>query len=175
MFKISVKKVSAMVASVAMLWAGTASAQSQYEVPELLSPSVSVSQDLVSLDSVDGPIFINSGAWASSGVPPTIRHTGLLYSLDLPVVGSVPFGSTINTVNYNWSLSRVPAGLEVYLCWRSTSACVDVSSRRSGSLSNFRGLAANQKFIYAFVIRGNGSVVSPAAFGRTSQVIVNYQ
>ncbi|ESP93726.1 flagellar protein FlhE [Pseudoalteromonas luteoviolacea] len=172
MFKKTAKYLTTCLASAAVLWTGISSAEVQQA--ELLAPTISVSTEQISPSNVESPITISGGAWASSGTAPTIRNSGLLYTLNLPVVGSVPFGSKINVVNYSWGFSKVPPGMIVYLCWNSTSACVDVTSNKSGRLTNFAGLDANKKFIFAYGVRGNGSAISPPAYGQRSQVIVNY-
>jgi|SRR5690625_245960 len=120
------------------------------------------------------PIFLASGAWVNSAVGDNITQRGQLYTTSIPVLGSVPPGSTITSVNYNWSLSYIPAGLSVYLCYIDTTACVDVSSYQSGGLSNFNGLNADNNFVYAFVVSGSG-VLFPIAYGQSNQIIVNYQ
>jgi len=141
---------------------------------DITSPTISVSTDEISSNNVGSSFIAASGAWANSGTGPSLTNTGLLYTLNLPVVGSVPFGSQITVVNYSWNLSYIPSGLVVYLCWDTTSSCMDVSSSKTGSLTAFSGLDANKKFIYAFAVPGSGSVISPFAYGQTNQVIVNY-
>ncbi|WP_194868710.1 flagellar protein FlhE [Pseudoalteromonas sp. PPB1] len=163
---------SLCLVSASVLWTSASAATTQPD--DLLYPAISVSTEEISPNNVEGPITINGGAWASSGYGPTLRNTGLYYTLDLPVVGSVPFGSKITSVNYSWSYSYVPPGMLVYLCLNSTNNCVNVSTSKSGRLTNFNDQAANKKFIFAFGVRGNGSVLSPAAYGQRSQVIVNY-
>lgn len=137
------------------------------------SATISISTDLISPDTVESPLVALSGAWVNSAVGPSLTNKGVLYTLNIPVLGTVPSGSTITTVNYKWGLSTVPSGLAVYLCWNTTSSCVNVSSSQTGSLGNFAGLDANKKFIFAFTVPGSGSIF-PVAYGQSDQVIVNY-
>ncbi|WP_412130341.1 flagellar protein FlhE [Cellvibrio mixtus] len=95
------------------------------------------------------------------------------YALTIPVLGPVPAGSVITSVNYSWNLSTLPSGLTVSLCHDTTATCVNVTSSKNGSVSNFNGLDANKKFIYVFRVSGSGSIF-PVAYGMSDQVIVNY-
>lgn len=114
-----------------------------------------------------------SGSWINSGVGPTLTNKSTNYALTIPVLGPVPAGSVITSVNYSWNLSTVPSGLTVSLCHNTTATCVNVTSSKNGSVANFNGLDANKKFIYVFRVSGSGSIF-PVAYGMSDQVIVNY-
>lgn len=171
MFSLKNKILVGLLASTAF-YSSFSSAATNEEA--LTSATISISNDEIPPYSIESPqSTLSGGAWVSSGTGPSLTSKGLLYQLNLPVVGSVPSGSTITTVNYKWNLTRIPPGLIVYLCWNTTSSCVDVSASKTGSLTNFNSLAANKKFIFAFTVPGSGSI-SPVAYGQNDQVIVNY-
>lgn len=147
--------------------------QAATEQDNAQAASISISTEDISTSAAASPIVaLSGGAWVSSGAGPTLTNKGITYSLTLPVVGPVPTGSTITTVNYSWKLSTVPSGLVVYLCWNGTN-CVNVSGSKTGSLGNWAGQNANVSFVYKFSVPGTGSIF-PVAYGQTDQVIVNY-
>jgi|SRR5690554_680018 len=150
------------------------SAATYAEGNHLESPYITITDEIISPEMVNGSIVpMAGGAWTSTGVAPTITNKGTLYQLNLPVVGNVPSNSTITKVNYKWSLSNIPSGLEVYLCHDNLSACWSVKNNQTGSTTVFNGLNANKKLILAFQVSGYGQL-SPTAFGQSSQVTVIY-
>jgi len=138
------------------------------------SPYITITDETISYELTNESIMpMAGGGWTSSGAAPSITNKGMLYQLHLPVVGSVPSGAAISNVHYKWSLSYVPAGLQVYLCHDTLSSCLNVTTSQTGSSSAFNGLSANKKFILAFQVAGSGQL-SPTAFGQPSQVTVVY-
>ncbi len=173
MSKVFLKFMTTCLTTTALFFSGLCTAAAE-ENKSVNSPTISVTSNEISPESIENPYIAAAGAWARSGTGPSLTNKGLVYTLNLPVLGSVPAGSAITTVNYKWNLSYLPSGLAVYLCWDTTSSCVNVSSNKTGSLSNFAGLNANKKFIFAFLVSGSGAI-SPVAYGQTNQVIVNYE
>lgn len=115
-----------------------------------------------------------AGAWSNSGTGPSLYNKGYWYYLRLNPIGTIPATAKITSVTWNWALSYKPAGLLVYLCHDTTSFCGNVTSYGSGTTTLFQNRAANKAMIFAFYVTGTGAV-SPPAYGRTDQVIVNYQ
>jgi len=146
---------------------------------EVIPASIITAEPMGSItDPVEGyyatPMAVG-GAWSKTAFGPTIYQKGIYYYLNLLPVGTIPASATITSVVFNWGLSYKPSGLLVYLCHESTSLpCVNVTNVQSGSTSYFNNKAANKKLIYAFGVSGTGTL-SPTAFGKNDQVIVNYQ
>lgn len=125
--------------------------------------------------SISAIPLASNGSWSNSAAGPTIYSKNWWYYLKLNPTVTVPATATIQSVYYNWSLSRKPVGLLVYLCHSSTTTgpCVDVTNIQNGTV-DFSGRLANQPLIYAFRVNGSGSL-SPPVYGQMDQVIVNYQ
>jgi hypothetical protein len=136
--------------------------------------SVSVAE----LDGTNSPVEIGmvtnllGGAWANSGVGPTLISKNIQYKLTINPVGLIPNPAPITSVNFSWGLSSYPAGLSVFLCRGTTTSCVNVTSLRSGSTTAWAGLSANSPFLFVFQVTGTGGMT--AAYGQNDQVIVNY-
>ncbi|WP_432741305.1 flagellar protein FlhE [Methylobacter sp. G7] len=139
---------------------------------EIMSAPMGTASDPV--ESLSIVPLANGGAWANSAGGPTIYSKNIYYYLQLNPVGSIPATATITSISWSWGLSYKPAGLIVYLCHDTTSACIDVTSLQSGSTSSFINRPANKKMIYAFGVAGSGTLYPPA-YGQVDQVIVNYQ
>lgn len=168
------KYLSAIFAS-SVLFAGTASAQLESLPSSFSSIQVPFKSEVAEAQSnTQSPITVSSGAYASSGVSPTLYNTGIFRFLNLPVVGSVPSSAKVNVVNYYYNYSSTPAGMIAYLCWNDTNNCVNVSNNKSGRLTQFGNKAANKSFFFAFGVSGNGSALPRPIYGGKSQVIVNY-
>lgn len=110
------------------------------------------------------------GAYVSNVVAPTIYSKNVNYQANFPIVGS-PTGS-ITTVNWTWGFSYYPAGINVYLCQGSTSACWNVTSIQSGSTTAFQGRNPATQFFLYYWVSGTGTMMP--AYGNNDQVIVNY-
>ncbi|KZN55448.1 flagellar protein FlhE [Pseudoalteromonas luteoviolacea] len=163
--------LSAIVTS-SVLFAGAANAQLG-ALPSINGVQAPFKSEVIEEQAAE-PINISGGAYASNGNAPSLYNTGRYSFLNLPVVGAVSSSAKITVVNYYYNYSYLPSGMRAYLCWNSTSTCADVTGRRSGRLEQFRNKAANKPFFFAFGVAGNGSALSPPAYGGNSQVIVNY-
>lgn len=115
----------------------------------------------------------SGGAWANSAGGPTIYSKGIYYYLQLNPVGTIPATATITSVVWSWGLSYKPTGLISYLCHDTTSTCINITTRASGSDTSFNGRFANKKLIFAYGVSGTGTMLP--AYGQVDQVIVNYQ
>ena len=115
----------------------------------------------------------HGGAWVGAAGGPAIYSEGVYYFLQINPVGAIPATATITSVNWNWGLSYIPSAYYAYLCWSSTSACINVTGLETGTTTAFSGLAANQPFIFAWGVVNNG-LPFLTDYGRIDQVIVNY-
>lgn len=136
----------------------------------------SYSADLINPVVVENVIAKASagGAWSNSATGPTLYTKGQYDTISLKPVGTIPSTAKINTVYYTWSLSSKPVGLSVFLCYKDQSYCSNVTKAQSGSTTVFSGKAANQPLMFVFSVSGSGSL-RPVVYGKTDQVIVNYQ
>jgi flagellar protein FlhE len=138
---------------------------------EIMSAPMGLATDPVQSSTITP--LVSGGAWANSAGGPTIYSKGIYYYLTLNPVGSIPATATITSVVWSWGLSYMPTGIVSYLCHNTTSVCINVTTRLSGSDTSFYGLPANQPMIFAYGVAGTGTM-SPA-YGQVDQVIVNYQ
>lgn len=111
------------------------------------------------------------GAYSSFAVGETIYSKNFGYQTNFPIVGSPP-ASTINNVSYSWGLSYYPAGLVVYLCHGSTSACLNITNSRSGTTSAFSLRSPQTPFFLYYFVNGTGTMTP--AYGQSNNVIVNW-
>lgn len=113
-----------------------------------------------------------AGAWESVGSGPGLYSRGLWYDLALRPTGTLPSTARVTTVHWSWRLSRIPAGLQVLLCWVRTQHCMNISARQSGGTRAFAGLRAQGPVIFAF--RVSGALAMSPVYGAPDQIIVNY-
>lgn len=109
--------------------------------------------------SVQGPLLSGRGIRVLS---PALQP-GVLSAQADRVVSAVRWYYTFNGV--------VPRDLQAYLC--NASRCVMLQDAQ-GQTEAFRGDAAEQGFIFAFLVPGRGAL-APVLQGRTNQVIVTYR
>lgn len=113
-----------------------------------------------------------AGAWQSAGPGPALYSRGLWYDLAFRPSVVLPAAARITTVHWSWGLSRIPAGLDVRLCWMTNQHCVTISARQSGDTRAFAGLSAAGPAILAFRVRGTAAMLP--VYGAADQIIVNY-
>lgn len=119
------------------------------------------------------PANATPGSYSSFAVGKTIYSKNIGYQTDFPIVWvGTPPASTINNIGYSWGLSYYPAGLVVYLCHGSTSACLDITNSRSGTTSVFNSRNPQIPFFLYYYVNGSGTM-SPA-YGENNNVIVNW-
>ena len=119
--------------------------------------------------------WAGGGGYSSTAVGPTLYNKSYSWSTaSFPPVGSIPAGSKIGAwINYTWSTSYVPTGLQTYLCYNSSlQQCVPLYSQ-SGSTTAFNGMAAGNTFVLAQRVPGSGALY-PVMYGNMDQVIVNF-
>ncbi|RYY02347.1 MAG: hypothetical protein EOO53_12215 [Gammaproteobacteria bacterium] len=89
-----IKKIIAAFFVSAVILPSVSFADGNKESPQ--ASYISVSSEELSAASAERPLVaLSGGAWVSSGAGPTLTNKGVTYSLTLPVVGTVPTGSTI--------------------------------------------------------------------------------
>lgn len=114
--------------------------------------------------------LLSPGSSIRNGVGPNILLKSHLYTLSLPQQGGA---GVINDTRWTWSLSYRPVGLGVTLCRLNTSSCIDITNQQTGVTTAWAGLTSNVPFLFTFFVNGSGTV-SPQAFGKSDQVIINY-
>jgi hypothetical protein len=117
--------------------------------------------------------YAAGGAYVSNAVLKNITIKNTYFITDFAIVGVPPSTGKITTVNYTWSYATKPTGLAVYLCQYVTNACVDVTTRATGSTTYFANKSPTNKFYIRARVNGTGTMSTVA--GQNSQVIVNWQ
>jgi flagellar protein FlhE len=129
---------------------------------------------LISGVILSGVALAVGGSYVSTAAGATIYAPNYWYTTNFPIVGSVLPNAELTTISWSYSVGTIPSGgtFQAYLCHGSTSACLDVTSWRSGSTSAFAGRDAATAFFLYYRINRSSSF-APVA-GGSDQVIVNW-
>lgn len=155
-------KPTFILAILATLFIGACAAETGYETDE--------EAELVEIREIQSELLA-AGSSVRNGVGPNLLQKNWLYTLSLPQQGG---SGLITDVRWTWNLSYRPAGLSVDLCRQNSTSCISVTNNQTGTTTAWMGQTSNVPFLLNFFITGSGTI-SPTAFGKNDQVIINYQ
>jgi len=112
-------------------------------------------------------------AYSTQVAGPTIYSKNFLYGAAFPISGTIPAGSAVTTINWTYDISYKPAGFVAFLCWQSTSYCLNITPYGAGSTEAFKGFSAASPFYIYYGVAGTG-LLSPYPASRINTITVGY-